>query len=278
MQKSTIFLFIIITKRGNYGKKIVITSGKGGVGKTTITAELALKFSELGLRVAVIDTDFGLNNLDVVLGLEDKVVYDISDVFDGRCRVKQALVQDNGHKNLYLLSSNNTYGSEISGQKLKYMIENLAPTFDYILFDSPAGIDAGFERAVACADQAIVVTTTNMSCIRDADKVISLLKSYRLENISVVVNKVRGDLILDNLSLDVATVESVLKTKVIGVIPESDEVLLSSGNGVPSKSRAGKAFKILANNIEKSTYKLYDPTRRYTGLFGSIKRSLKRSV
>ena len=117
-----------------------------------------------------------------------------------------------------------------------------------------------------------------MSSIRDADKVISLLKGYRLEKIGVVVNKVRGDLILDNLTLDISTVESVLKTKVIGVVPESDEVLLSSGEGLPSRSRAGKAFKILANNIDKNTYKLYDATRRYAGLLGSIKRSLKRSV
>lgn len=259
-------------------KKIVITSGKGGVGKTTVTAQLALKLSALGLRVAVIDTDFGLNNLDVVLGLEDKVVYDLSDVFDGRCRVKQALVQDNGHKNLYLLSSSNTFDNAITGQKLNCVIENLTPTFDYILLDSPAGIESGFERAVACAEQAIVVTTTCMSSIRDADKVISLLKSYKFEKIDVVVNKVRGDLILDNLSLDVFAVENVLKTKVIGVIPESDEVLLSSGEGLPSRTSASKAFKILANNIDKNTYKIYDATRKYTGLLGSIKRSLKRSV
>lgn len=260
-------------------RKIVITSGKGGVGKTTVTAELALKLSLQGLRVAVVDVDFGLNNLDVAMGLEDKIVYDISDVLNGRCRLKQALVQDGGHKNLYLLSSNNLCdGTAITGQKLKCLIESLSPTFDYILFDSPAGIDSGFERAVACADEAIVVTTTSTSCIRDADKVISLLKGYRLDKIGVVVNRVRGDLILDNLSLDIPTVENILKTKVIGVIPDSDEVLLSCGDGVPSKSRAGKAFKMLANNIEKGSTKLYDPTRRYLGLIGSIKRGLKRTV
>lgn len=258
-------------------RKIVITSGKGGVGKTTVTANLGLGLSELGARVALIDVDFGLNNLDVVMGLETKVLYDVSDVLDGRCRVKQALVQDGEHKNLYLLPSGGLKTtSAVTGQNLKIIVESLSPLFDYIIIDCPAGVDMGFHRAVSCADEAVVVTTPCPSSLRDADKVISILKSYRLGKISLAVNRVRGDLVLGEKILSPRDIEAILKTPLIAVVPDEDEVFLRGAVG--TGTRAGKAFKMFALNVHKGLSKLYDPTARYSGFFGSIKRSLRKTV
>ncbi len=161
-------------------KSIVVTSGKGGVGKTTVTACLGKALAALGFRVVLLDADFGLNNLDVVLGLENRVVYDIADVIDNRCRVRQALVEAvrNG---LYLLPSAHGYlGEKVTAQNLKLILKSLAVTFDYALVDCPAGIETGFKRAVTACERAIVVTTPHISAIRDASKVVTLLGSYRI--------------------------------------------------------------------------------------------------
>lgn len=259
-------------------RKIVITSGKGGVGKTTVAANLGMNLSLLGARVALIDVDFGLNNLDVVMGIENRVVYDISDVLEGRCRVKQALVQDNGHKNLYVLPSDGMKTStSLTGQNLKVVTESLAPLFDYLLLDCPAGVDAGFHRAVSCANEALLVTTPCFSSLRDADKVVSILKSYRLSSVSLVVNRVRGDLVAVEKTLSPKDVESLLKIPLIGVLPDEDDVLLR-GAGFSPASRIGKAFRYLAHNVDAGTRRIYDATSRYTGFFGQIKRGLRRSV
>ena len=148
-------------------RRIVITSGKGGVGKTTITANLGIALANLGARVVLIDVDFGLNNLDVVMGLENKIVYDFLDIIEGRCRAKQALVRDNEKRNLFVLPSGNVpAAANITGQQIKLVIEGIAPLFDYVLIDCPAGIDTGFHRAVACADEAIVVATPSLPSLR----------------------------------------------------------------------------------------------------------------
>ncbi len=260
-------------------RKIVITSGKGGVGKTTVTANLGLALASLGQRVCLVDIDFGLNNLDVVLGIENKVVYDILDVLEGRCRIKQALIQENNKKNLYVLPSGSVdCSAKISGQNIKLLIESISPLFDYVLFDCPAGIDVGFHRAVSCADEAIVVTTPSLTSIRDADKVISILNSYKLNNLSLVINRVRGDLIMTDKMLLPNDVKELLKIELIGVLPEEDVVFLSSGYSLPKKSDSGKAYKFLASNIHKGTKKLYDATNKYSGFFGSIRRSIKKSI
>lgn len=260
-------------------RKIVITSGKGGVGKTTVTANLGLTLASLGAKVALIDIDFGLNNLDVVMGVENKVVYDILDVFEGRCRVKQALIQDSRKKNLYILPSGNlmpTYN--MSGQNVKLIIESIANSFDYILIDCPAGIDIGFHRAISCADEALVVVTPNLTSIRDADKVLSLVRSYKPEFVGLIVNKARGDLIIGEKMMSPTDVESLLKTDLIGVLPEEDEVFLSSGYSLSRSCESFKAYKILANNVTKHTKKIYDVTEKYSGFFGSIKRAIRKSV
>ena len=185
-------------------RKIVITSGKGGVGKTTLCANLGLSLANQGYRVALIDVDFGLNNLDVVLGVENKVVYDMLDLLEGRCRISQALVTVNKRKNLYVLPSNSLVSNaEISGQNIKLILESLNHTFDFILVDSPAGIDFGFHRAVSACDEAIVVTTPSLPSLRDADKVLSILHSYKPKSIGLVVNRARGDLIMNAPGLSV---------------------------------------------------------------------------
>ncbi len=260
-------------------KKIVVTSGKGGVGKTTITANLGIMLSNMGFNVVMVDIDFGLNNLDVVMGVENRVIYDVSDVLDGRCRLKQALVQDLLRKNLYILPSNSLGTSaNVTGQNVKLIIENLSPVFDYVLIDCPAGIDVGFHRAVSCADEAIVVVTPNLPSIRDADKVISILHSYKLDRVGLVVNRARGDLIIGEKMMSPNDIKSLLRTELIGVLPEEDIVFLSCGVGVPKHCASYNAYKILAKNVRDYTNKVFDVTSKYSGFLGSLRRGIKRSV
>lgn len=260
-------------------KKIVVTSGKGGVGKTTVVANLGVALSNMGLRVALIDVDFGLNNLDVVLGVDNRLVYDILDVFEGRCRIKQALVQCDECKNLYIMPSGSAKGNNIiTGQNLNVIIENLSPLFDYVFIDCPAGIDVGFHRAVSCADEAIVVATSTLTSLRDADKVISILKSYKMEKISLVINRARGDLITGQKMMNPLDVQSLLKTQLIGVLPEEDVVFLSAGGKLPKKSESAKAYKLLAYNLDNGNKKIFDVTHKYSGIFGSIRRGIKNKI
>lgn len=256
-------------------RKIVITSGKGGVGKTSVTANIGLCLASMGKRVVLCDLDFGLNNLDLVMGLENKIVYDMADAVEGRCRPKQALVQCESQKNLFILASGHGFKKGVTSQNIKVVINSFDRLFDYILIDCPAGIDTGFHRAVSSADEAIVVVTPHISSLRDADKVIGVLRSYRLDNIFLVVNRVRGDLVVDGSTLSPEQIEEVLKTEMIGVIPDDDKVLLCV-NGIVGKS--GKAFKMLANNIEKGTNKIYRFRKGYEGFWGSIKRGIRRSL
>lgn len=259
-------------------RKIVITSGKGGVGKTTLTVNLGEALADLGLRVVLVDIDFGLNNLDVVLGVENSVVFDLVDVIEGRCRAKQALVQSPKRKNLFVLPSGNNLANSVTGQNIKLLIEGFEMLFDYVLIDCPAGIDLGFHRAVSVADEAIVVATPNITSLRDADKVISILNSYKLNKVSLVINRVRGDLILNHKMMLPVDVEKLLKTELIGVLPEEDEVFLSSGYGLPSRCSSARAYKMLASNVHKNTKKIFDATCKYSGFFGSIRRSIKKSL
>lgn len=259
-------------------RKIVVTSGKGGVGKTSVAVNLGNALAEMGLRIALIDVDFGLNNLDVVLGVENKVLYDILDVLEGRCRLKQALVQCGYNKNLFVLSSGNSFSHSITGQNIKLLLDGINSVFDYIFIDCPAGIDVGFHRAVSTADEAIVVSTPSLTSLRDADKVVSILNSYKLDKISLIVNRIRGDLLLNQKMMWPTDIERLLKTELVGVLPEEDEVFLSCGYGLSNRSLSKKAYKILANNIHKGSKKIYDTTTKYSGFLGSIRRSIKRSV
>lgn len=263
------------SEREDVARKIVITSGKGGVGKTTIAVNLGMRLSAMGERVILADTDFGLNNIDVVCGVENRISYDIVDAIEGRCRPKQALVQHPEYPNLFVLASNHTDpGKYISPQAVRLILDGLASRFDYILIDSPAGIEAGFHRAAASAEEALIVTTPHISALRDADKVISVLKSYRLKSVDLVINMVRGDMVVDGEILSPGEISDILKLPLIGIIPQEDGVFL----GERGRSGAQKAFKYLADNIVKGTRKIYNVTYKYNGFFGSIRRSLKKSL
>lgn len=253
-------------------RKIVITSGKGGVGKTTVTANLAYKLASLGERVVAVDGDLGLNNLDVAMGVEGKITYDLFDCLEQKCRVKQALVQSPWHKNLWLMPAcfgKNKCKTDISA--MRSVITELGRTFDYVLLDCPAGIDEGFRRVVACSEEALVVITPHISSIRDADKVINLITETSRMGIGLVVNKMRGDLSASGSILSPEEIASLLKVRLTGVIPEDDRII----SGL-SLSGGGKAFKILADNVHNNRSKLLDCEAKYTGFIGSIRRKLKK--
>lgn len=249
-------------------KSIVITSGKGGVGKTTVTACLGRALARLGNRVVLMDADFGLNNLDVVLGLENRVVYDVADVIANRCRARQALVED-GTRNLFLLPSAHGYlGDKVTAQNLKLILDSLSPSFDYALVDCPAGIETGFKRAVSACERAIVVTTPHISALRDANKVVTLLLSYKFTP-TLIINRVRGDLLADGKIPSADEISDIIKAKVDGVIPETDGVY--SSDSMPEKP-----FEILARRIHCGTGETLDPAARYRGLLGALRRRLGR--
>lgn len=261
-------------------RKIVITSGKGGVGKTTICANLGARLASLGFRVAILDVDLGLNNLDVVLGLENKIIYDLFDVLCGRCRIKQALVQDKRYPLLYMLPSIRFDDNiDIPNDAIKKVVDSLDYNFDYILLDCPAGIDLGFKRAILAANEAIVVVTPYISSLRDADKVISILNGYKLLSKYLVINRVRGDLILNGEMFSVESIINALKIPILGVVPDEDDIsTLSTIGGLALSSRSGRAFTLLAENLHNGSKKVYDCTNKYRGFFGNLRRSLKRRV
>ncbi len=253
-------------------RRIVVTSGKGGVGKTTVAIGLGIALSKRGERVILCDADFGLNNVDVMTGVENRIAYDLVDVIEGRCRAKQALVPHPEFCNLFLLPSSHSVPERyVSPQSLKIVLDALAPQYDYILIDCPAGIDEGFHRAVATADEAIVVTTATVSALRDADKVITVLKSYEPQSVSVVVNRLRGEMLSTGECLSPIEIQELLKTPVLGVLPESYELYKSQFTGT------NYPFRLLAKNLATGKHKLYDTTRRYGGIMGRIRRVILKN-
>ena len=259
---------------------IVLTSGKGGVGKTTVTANLGRHLANKNYRVCLVDMDIGLNNLDVVMNMEDRVIYTMMDIIENRCRVKEALIQDDYFPLLYVLSSGGLNRNlTITISQIKQIIFELQSIFDFVLIDCPAGIDAGFKRAVSCAEEAIVVTTPHLSAVRDADKVVTILSSYDIASKRFVINRARGDLIQDKLMIDVYDVGKTLGIEFGGVIPEDDNVIVSTSDNVKNNKFAyNRAFDILANNIIYGEKKLFDCTYKHKGFLGTIKKMLKRSV
>lgn len=254
-------------------RKIVITGGKGGVGKTTVACALACYLAGKGKSVALCDADLGLNNVDVALGVENAVTYDLVDVIEGRCRATQALILHPEYPNLRILtSSHSTPERYVSPQALKLVLDALSLKFDYILIDCPAGIEEGFHRAVSVAEEAIVVTTPSISALRDADKVVTLLKSYRFKAISCIVNKIRGDLLVAGESLSPAEIAGILRLPLLGVIPEEYDVYKGDF------TKLHPALKMLGNNVLLEKSKLYDVTKKYVGFWGGIRKALKRSI
>ena len=253
-------------------KKLVFVSGKGGVGKTTVVANLGMHLARRGQSVVLLDADIGLNNLDVIMGVESKVVYDILDVLEGRCRLKQALIKSDACDNLSILASAHFGAGHITAAEMRLIVANLDVLFDYVLIDCPAGIDNGFHRAVSGASEAYVVVNPSISSIRDADKVLSLLNTYKLYKTGVIVNRVRADLIMLNESMSVDDITRLLKIIPTGVIPEDDDLNLCSCVGKTAESKETKrAFEILAENVLTGSTKLYDCLEKYKSFFKRIK-------
>lgn len=212
------------------GEVIVVTSGKGGVGKTTTTANVGTGLAAAGRKVVLIDTDIGLRNLDVVMGLENRIVYNLVDVVEGSCRVKQALIRDKRYPGLYLLPTAQTRDkSAVNESQMKKLVEHLKEQFDYILLDCPAGIEQGFKNAVAGADSAIVVTNPEVSAVRDADRVIGLLGAYDLPGVQLIINKIRPKMVRRGDMMTVQDILDVLDGALLGVVPD-DETIIKAGN------------------------------------------------
>lgn len=243
---------------------IVITSGKGGVGKTTTTANLGMALAQLGYQTALIDADIGLRNLDLLLGLENRVIYTALEVLSGECRLEQALIKDKRQPGLMLLpAAQNRNKDSISAEQMKYLVSLMDPQYDYILIDCPAGIETGFHNAIGPANEAIVVTTPEIAAVRDADRVIGLLEANGIEKISLLVNRLRPQMVKANDMMSVADVREILAIPLIGVIPEDECVIVSTNRGEPlvlekKLSLPGIAFENTACRIDGQQVEFLD--------------------
>ena len=259
------------------GEVIVITSGKGGVGKTTTTANIGAGLSKFDKKVVVIDTDLGLRNLDVVMGLENLIVYNLVDVIEGTCRLKQALIRDKRYENLYLLPSAQTKDkTAISPGQMKKLTSQLKDEFDYILLDCPAGIEQGFQNAIAGADKAIVVTTPEVSSIRDADRIIGLLEASGIRDNQLVINRLRVDMVKKGDMMSVEDVTEILAIDLLGVIPDDESVVIATNQGEPvvgEESPAGKGYENICRRLTGEEIPVTDFSRhsgirkKLSGLF-----------
>src|SRR5690554_3375291 len=240
------------------GEVIVITSGKGGVGKTTTTANIGTALALHGKKVCLVDTDIGLRNLDVVMGLEKRIIYDLVDVIEGRCRLQQALVTDKRFDCLTLLPAAQTKDkTAIKPKEMKRLINKIKKDYDYVLIDCPAGIEQGFKNAVIGADKGIVVTTPELSAVRDADRVIGLLEQEAMERPKLIVNRIRPHLAKNGDSLDIEEIVTILSIELLGVVIDEDVVIRASNNGEPvaldPKYKASIAYRNIARRISGET-------------------------
>jgi len=215
------------------GRRIVITSGKGGVGKTTTTANVGAALAKRGRRVVLVDTDIGLRNLDLVLGVEKRIVFDLVEVIEGRCQLRQALIKDKRFPSLSMLAAAQTREKEaVSGEQMKRVIEELAENADYVLIDCPAGIEHGFRNALAGATEAIVVTTPEVSAIRDADRVVGKLAAASLP-LRLIVNRVRPEMVKSGDMMSVEDVCDILQAELLGIVPDDEEIIDTTNRGEP---------------------------------------------
>lgn len=232
---------------------IVITSGKGGVGKTTTAANIGCGLAQLRKKVVLVDTDIGLRNLDVVMGLENRIVYNLVDIIEGNCRLKQALIKDKHYPDLCLLPSAQTRDkSSVTPEQMKKLCEDLQEEFDYVILDCPAGIEQGFKNAVAGANRALVVTTPEVSSIRDADRIIGLLEANNLHNIQLIVNRIRMDMVKRGDMMSIEDVVDILAVDLIGAIPDDENIVISTNQGEPlvgNPSVSGQAYKNICRRI-----------------------------
>ncbi|CEO89347.1 MAG TPA: septum site-determining protein MinD [Syntrophaceticus sp.] len=260
------------------GEAYVITSGKGGVGKTTTTANIGTALAMQGFRVVLVDADIGLRNLDVVLGLENRIVYDLVDLAHERCRMRQALIRDRRLENLHLLPAAQTKDkTAVNPEQMKALCEELKKENDFILMDCPAGIEQGFRNAIAGADKAIVVTTPEVAAVRDADRIIGLLEASEIKDPLLVLNRIRPKMVRMGDMLDVEDVIEHLAIDLLGIVPDDESIIISTNKGEPavlnSASRAGEAYRNIARRIAGDEVPLLDLENR-GGFMNRVRRLL----
>lgn len=258
---------------------ITVTSGKGGVGKTTATANLAVALANLRKKVVCIDADIGLRNLDVVMGLENRIVYDLVDVVEGRCKLRQAMVKDKRLPDLYLLPAAQTRDkTAVSPKDMVALTNQLRGSYDFIVIDSPAGIEWGFRNALAPADEIIVITNPEVSAVRDADRIVGLIEAEeRRVPASLVINRVKPEMVRRGDMLSVSDVLEILSIPLLGVVPEDGQVLISSNRGVPltldsQKTPASDAFHNIARRLNGEDVPLMDLQQQKRGLLWRLAR------
>lgn len=236
---------------------IVVTSGKGGVGKSTVTANLGMALAKLGRKVALVDADFGLRNLDLLLGLENRIVYTAIDVIAKQCRLEQALVKDKRQPGLVLLPAAQTRTKEsVSPEQMKALLAALSKVYEYILVDSPAGIEMGFQNAIAAASEALIVTTPEIAAVRDADRVVGLLEAHNIKRIRLIVNRLKPEMVQVNDMMSVQDVQEILAIPIIGVVPDDQRIIVASNRGEPL---------VLAENPSLPAIALMNIARRLEG-------------
>lgn len=237
------------------GESIVVTSGKGGVGKSTTSVNIGTALALTGKKTCLVDTDIGLRNLDVLMGLENRIIYDLVDVIEKTCRIDQALIKDKRCEELYLLPAAQTKDkTAVTSNQLRWLVAELKEQFDYVIIDCPAGIENGFKNAVAGADQAIVVTTPENAAIRDADRVIGLLEKEEIAPPKLIINRMRKQMVRDGGMMDVDEVVAVLAIDLLGVVPDDEQVIRAGNLGEPisfeNKNLAAKAYRNIARRIQ----------------------------
>ena len=263
---------------------IVVTSGKGGVGKTTSTANLGMALAKLGRTVAVIDADFGLRNLDLLLGLENRIVYTAVEVISGECRLEQALVKDKRQPRLVLLpAAQNRMKDAINAEQMKQLVAMLAEKYDYILIDSPAGIEQGFQNAIAAAKEGVIVTTPEIAAVRDADRVVGLLEAHNVKRIHLIVNRIRPAMVQANDMMSVQDVREILAIPLLGVVPDDERVIVSTNRGEPlvlseNPSLAGTAYENIARRLEGEKVEFLDLNPPPENFFTRIRRLLTSKI
>ena len=264
------------------GRIIVITSGKGGVGKTTCSANLGMALARMNHSVALLDADFGLRNLDLLLGLENRVVYTALDVLEGQCRLEQALVRDKRQQDLVLLPAAQSRNKDaITPDQMKQLALALNQKYDYVLIDCPAGIEMGFQNAIAAAKEAIVVTTPEISAVRDADRVIGLLEANEVDNVHLIVNRIRAKMVQSNDMMSVNDVQEILSIPLLGIIPDDEQVIVATNRGEPlilseELSLSGMAMRNIAERIEGKQVEFLDLDAPYDTLMNRLRRFFAR--
>ncbi len=258
---------------------IVVTSGKGGVGKTTTSANIGTGLAKLDKKVVMIDTDIGLRNLDVVMGLENRIVYNLVDVIEGNCRAKQAMIKDKRYPNLFLLPSAQTKDKNaVTPEQMKALVEELKEDFDYIILDCPAGIEQGFKNAIAGADRALIVTTPEVSAIRDADRIIGLLEANEMKKIDLIVNRIRMDMVKKGDMMSIEDVVDILAIDLIGAVPDDENIVIATNNGEPlvgNNTLPGQAYMNICKRIVGEEVPMLDLTGG--GFFSKIANLFKKN-